>query len=111
MGNSENDLRIKKHPILGDYREGKRVKIVVNGKEISAYEGEPIAAALLAAGIHVFRRTRKRNDPRGPFCGIGLCTDCVMEVNGKPNVRTCVTPVEEGMTVKSQAWDGDAPDK
>lgn len=98
---------IKDHPILGKLEEKKIVKIKVDRRTIEAYEGEPIAAALLSAGIKVFRNTSKRNDPRGVYCAIGRCTDCVMIVNGIPNVRTCVTPVENGMKIKSQIGKGE----
>ena len=69
---------------------------------MEAYEGEPIAAALLAGGIRVFRHTHKKGEPRGVFCGIGRCTDCMMTVDGVPNVRTCVTPAREGMVIETQ---------
>jgi len=100
-------LRIKSHPILGDIPKRKLVKIEVDGRTIEAFEGEPIAAALLAAGIKVFRRTVKRREPRGLFCTIGQCTDCMMTVNGMPNVRTCITPVEEGMEISTQIGRGE----
>ncbi len=61
-----------------------------------------IAAALLAGGIRVHRYTTRRREPRGIYCGIGQCTDCVMVVNGVPNVRTCITQVEEGMVIQTQ---------
>lgn len=67
-----------------------------------ARKGEVIAAVLMANGIMVHRHTAKLHEPRGIYCGIGQCTDCVMTVNGKPNVRTCITPVEEGMVVETQ---------
>jgi len=95
-------LRILEHPILGKLENKKKVKIFFNGKELEAYEGEMIASALLANGIKVFRLTKKYKKPRGIFCGIGRCTDCVMVINGLPNVRTCVTQVEEGMKIKTQ---------
>ena len=95
-------MRIANHPILGALAEVELVKITVDGKELEARAGEPIAAALLAAGIKQFRKTTKNHEPRGIFCGIGQCTDCVMEVNGKANIRTCVTLVEEGMIVRTQ---------
>ena len=105
-----NDIRIYKHSILGDLEERKKVKIIFDGREIEALEGEPIAAALTAAGIKVFHRTPKKDEPRGYFCAIGVCSDCFMIVNGQPNVRTCVTPVEEGMKVETQigkvGWEG-----
>ena len=94
------DLRVRQHPILGDAPPARRVTIWVDGEPVEAVEGEPIAAALLAAGRHVFRHTPRRGEPRGVFCGIGRCTDCVMTVDGVPNVRTCVTPVKDGMIVE-----------
>jgi predicted molibdopterin-dependent oxidoreductase YjgC len=100
---AEHDMRIKQHPILDmDHEKRKRVCITVNGRKIEAYEGEPIASALAANGIKVFRRTPKLHRPRGMFCAIGRCTDCIMNVNGVPSIRTCITPVEEGMIIKEQ---------
>ncbi|MEA3356511.1 MAG: (2Fe-2S)-binding protein [Candidatus Bipolaricaulota bacterium] len=95
-------MRIKDHPILGVLPEARWVKIRVDDREITAIEGEPVAAAVSAAGIRVHRYTAKRGEPRGVFCGIGQCTDCMMRVNGVPNVRTCITPVVEGMVVETQ---------
>ncbi|MFT8889083.1 MAG: (2Fe-2S)-binding protein [Ethanoligenens sp.] len=95
-------MRIKEHPILGAPQKGKRITFTYDGKPMEGYEGEPIAAALRAAGVMVHRYTRKYGMPRGIFCAIGRCTDCVMVVNGQPNVRTCITPLEEGMTVETQ---------
>ena len=69
---------------------------------MGALEGEPIAAALINAGITAFRTTQKRHEPRGIFCAIGRCTDCMMVVDGQPNTRTCVTPVRDGMRVETQ---------
>ena len=100
-------MRILDHPILGKLEEKKRVRIEVDAKNIEAFEGEPIAAALVAAGIRTFRKTTKRGDPRGVYCAIGLCTDCVMIVDGMPNVRTCITPVKDGMKIKTQLGRGE----
>lgn len=96
------EYRVTDHPILGERAEQRVVTIYYQGSPISAYEGEPVAAALLAAGINAFRKTVHRHEPRGVFCAIGRCTDCMMIVNGQPNVRTCVTPVEDGMTLEPQ---------
>jgi predicted molibdopterin-dependent oxidoreductase YjgC len=74
---------------------------------MAGLEGEPIAAAIRAAGVMIHRYTKKRREPRGLYCAIGRCTDCVMIVNGRPNVRTCVTPLEEGMVVKTQRGPGE----
>lgn len=94
-------MRVDKHPVLGDRTVGRLVSITVDGSDIQAVEGEPIAAALLAQGMRVMRKTPRYGEPRGVFCGIGRCTDCIMTVDGIPNVRTCVTPVREGMVITS----------
>ena len=97
-----NNNRIIHHQILGNLPQCKWVKITVDGKRIKAREGETIAAALIAAGVKVFRYSVKREEPRSLFCAIGRCTDCVMIVNNRPNVRTCVTLVENGMKIETQ---------
>lgn len=95
-------LRVEEHCILDVSNKGELVDITVNGKIIKAHEGEPILAALLAAGIKVNRYTVKKHEPRGLFCGIGQCSDCSMIVDGQANVRTCITPVKAGMVVETQ---------
>lgn len=105
------DKRIIEHPILGTVQKGKKVTFFYNGTEVEGYEGEPIAAALKAAGVMVHRYTRKEHKPRGIFCAIGRCTDCVMIVDGRPNVRTCVTPLEQGMRVQTQYGVSDKPEE
>lgn len=100
--NQEHGMRVEHHPILGELQQTNVVEIEVDGQPIQALDGEPIASALLAAGVQVFRFTNKRHTARGIFCGIGRCTDCMMVVDGVPNVRTCVTPVRAGMKVETQ---------
>lgn len=95
-------MRIQEHPILKKFQKGKLVKFEFDGKALEAYEGEPIAVALKANGVMIHRYTSKNSEPRGVFCAIGRCTDCVMIVDGKPNVRTCVTLLKEGMKVETQ---------
>lgn len=94
--------RIKEHPILGEIEKGRLVTFHYNGRLMEGYEGEPIAVALKAADVMVHRYTKKLHKPRGIFCAIGRCTDCVMIVDGIPNVRTCVTPLDEGMVIQTQ---------
>lgn len=96
---------IQRHPIL-EIDERPVVHILVDGVAIEAREGDTVAGALTANGIRTFRHTAKYGAPRGIFCGIGQCTDCVMEVDGRPNVRTCMTRVQEGMVVNTQNGNG-----
>lgn len=95
-------MRIIHHPILGDIEDRKKIIINVDGKDIEAYEGETIASALIASGIKVFRHTKKLKEPRRIFCAVGRCTDCIMTVDGKPNIRTCITIVRDGMKIQTQ---------
>lgn len=95
------DLRVGEHPVLGDMSGGRRITIYFDGDPIPAYEGEPVAAALYAAGIRITRLSRYSGEPRGPFCMIGQCTECAMTVDGVPNVRTCLLPAREGMRIEA----------
>jgi predicted molibdopterin-dependent oxidoreductase YjgC len=94
-------MRIKKHPIL-EFKHGDKVSFTFQGDKMEGYSDEPIAAALVASGIKVLSYSRKLKRPRGFFCAIGKCSSCLMTVNGIPNVRTCVTKLEEGMVVTRQ---------
>jgi len=98
--------RITEHPIL-DFKKRKKIKFTLDGKELEGYEGEPIAAALVAAEVKVFSRSIKYNRTRGFFCANGKCSSCLMKVNRIPNVRTCITKLEEGMRVETQKGKGD----
>lgn len=100
-------LRVIKHPILGELNKKKKIRIYVDGKEMEANEGDMIASALLSNGKKVFRLTKKEKKPRGVFCAIGRCTDCIMIVDGTPNIRTCITPVKEGMKIDTQKGCGE----
>jgi len=93
--------RITEHPILGPLPEAEECSVMVDSQPIKARKGEPILAALIAAGIDTTRITEKFEKPRGLFCGIGLCTDCLVTVNGTPNIRSCITPVEDGMVIET----------
>jgi sarcosine oxidase subunit alpha len=76
-----------------------------DGRTILALAGQSIAAALYAAGVRVFTRSFKYHRPRGLFCVSGDCPNCLMQVDGRPNVRTCIEPVRQGQVVKHQnAW-------
>lgn len=98
--------RIEDHPILGKSEWGRKVSLLLDGEPIEAFEGEPIATALMAAGRRVLRYTNNRHEPRGIFCALGRCTDCMMTVDDQPNVRTCITPARDGMVVETQKGPG-----
>ena len=94
-------MRLTEHPLLR-FERGREVTIYFEGQPIKAYEGETIATALHAAGIRVLNYSANEKRPRGLFCVIGKCSSCLMVVNGIPNVRTCITLVEDGMRIEPQ---------
>lgn len=102
-----SETRIYEHPILGVPEKRRKVTFSFDGEPLEGYEGEPVAVALKAAGVMTHRYTGKKHEPRGIFCAIGRCTDCVMVVDGVPNTRTCITPLAEGMSIRTQ--DGVCP--
>jgi predicted molibdopterin-dependent oxidoreductase YjgC len=79
-----------------------QVRFTFDGEESWADEGQSVAAALLAAGRRVWRYTTERGRPRGLFCGMGVCFDCLVEVDGRPNRRACQTAVAQGLSVRTQ---------
>jgi len=81
---------------------GREIEIFVNAHPVRAFEGETIGAVLAAAGIRELRRTEQLQDPRGLYCCMGTCHGCLVTVNGQPNVRACVTPVQAGQQIKLQ---------
>ena len=83
------------------------MELVVDGAAVPAFEGESVAAALLAAGRRGLRVSPRLGEPRGVYCGIGLCFECVLVIDGQPGVRACQTPVRDGMLVGTALGAGD----
>ncbi len=73
-----------------------------DGRRVPAEPGQSVAAALWAEGIRSWRRTRNSNQPRGLFCGIGVCFDCLVVINGAPAQRACLVEVDDGDVVDPQ---------
>ena len=78
------------------------VALVVDGEPIGAREGDSVAAALLSAGLLAFRTTAVTGAPRGPFCMMGACFDCLLTIDGVANRQACMTPVRAGMRIERQ---------
>lgn len=76
------------------------VAVTINGAPVSLPAGSTVAAAVLVAGISSFRRS-VTGEPRGPLCGMGICFECRVTVNGVAHVRSCQTVVEAGMDVRT----------
>jgi len=82
--------------------DGERVTLRVDGRQVEARAGDSVAAALLAAGIARTRISTVLGSPRGPYCGIGACFDCLVTIDGVGNRRACMVTVAEGMDIETQ---------
>lgn len=91
--------RIREHPILGKAKFLEPVTFTFNGKPLRGFRGEPIAATLLAEGVRTLRRHEESGNARGFYCAIGHCMECRLIVQGQGIVRSCLTPLEQGMII------------
>ncbi|KLN53533.1 (2Fe-2S)-binding protein [Variovorax paradoxus] len=78
----------------------KSIVIHVEGREIQVREGQTLATALLGAGVVPFRKTSVSGAPRAPLCLMGVCFDCLVEVDGSQNLQSCLVEVKNGMRVR-----------
>jgi sarcosine oxidase subunit alpha len=78
----------------------ERVTLSVNGKPVSVPPGTLVAAAVAQAGVSSFH-TSVQHEPRGPLCGMGVCFECSVTINGQAYCRSCLTLCEEGMEVRT----------
>jgi sarcosine oxidase, subunit alpha len=97
----EKNTRIVHHPVLGDLPSRKKITFTFNQKVLEGFEGETIAASLLANGIRTLRYQEESGTPRGIYCNIGHCYECRVNVNGRDGVRSCLTAIQEGMKILS----------
>ena len=79
---------------------------LMDGRSIPYRDGQTVAAAMIANGILSWGVTRRDGRPRGLFCGIGICFDCLVIIDGVPNQRACLVPAERGMAVSTQEGSG-----
>jgi predicted molibdopterin-dependent oxidoreductase YjgC len=87
-------------------RRGAAITIVVDGAPVQAFEGESVATALLAAGWVAVRRTVRFDSPRGLFCAMGVCFECLVTIDGVGRVRSCMTTVRQGMAIDTHVDSG-----
>ena len=78
------------------------IEFTFDGENIDAITGQSVAAALLSADQRILRKTRFNNTERGVFCGIGVCFDCLVVIDGITNQRACLIEAKPGMKVQTQ---------
>lgn len=85
-----------------DHEMDHEFEITVDGVAVPVVPGQSVGAALYGAGIRSWRRTRREGRPRGLFCGIGVCFDCLVTVNGVPSLRACLTEARPGDRITTE---------
>lgn len=81
---------------------GAAVRFTYEGRDIDGRSGDSVAAALLSAGVTDLRATPVSGALRAPYCMMGVCFDCLIEIDGIGNRQACLTPIAEGMRVRRQ---------
>lgn len=82
--------------------DAKTVRIQFEDRMLRVRDGTSVAAALLLHGAGPFRTTPVKSTPRAPYCMMGVCFECLIEVDGKPSRQACLTVVRDGMMLKRQ---------
>ena len=89
-----------------DESPSQTVTVVINGRSVIVPQGETVAAAVLAENIGYTRTTAVKQQPRAPFCMMGVCFDCLMVIDGIPNQQACMMQVRDGMRIERQQGSG-----
>lgn len=92
------ETKIKRIPT----KRGKPIYVTVDGHAAEAYAGETVATVLLANGNIIFQQDENAHAPCCLFCGMGVCFNCLVTINGLPNIRACVTPITAGMEIETR---------
>jgi hypothetical protein len=79
----------------------QQITLTFDGRVLPAAVGDTVGAALTRAGVRAWRTTRRKGRPRGLFCGIGICYDCLLTVDDSPDQRACLVPAVDGMVLSS----------
>lgn len=82
---------------------GRAVTVHIAGQAVQARAGDSVAAAMLAAGLASCRSTPVTGAPRAPYCLMGVCFDCLVQIDGEANRQACLVPVRDGMVVQPQS--------
>jgi predicted molibdopterin-dependent oxidoreductase YjgC len=78
------------------------IEVEFDGRRLEVLGQRSVAAALLAAGVSRFRSTPVSGAPRAPYCMMGVCFECLLEIDGIPNRQACLATVQPGMKIRSQ---------
>jgi predicted molibdopterin-dependent oxidoreductase YjgC len=80
----------------------RTVTVIIEDQQTDVHEGLSVAAVLLVHGLDYTRTTAVTETPRAPYCMMGVCFDCLVEIDGIPNIQACMTIVRNGMNIRRQ---------
>lgn len=80
----------------------KAISVEIDGREVSCFEGDTVAAIVMLNGREPYRRSIMSGSARAPFCMMGICFECLIEIDGVPNQQGCLRNVVQGMVIKRQ---------
>lgn len=89
-------------PVMSEARSTRTVSLSFNDQTITVPAGISVAAALLMSGINRFRATPVSESPRAPYCMMGVCFECLVDIDDVPNRQSCLIEVADGMRIRSQ---------
>ena len=89
-------------PLLPPYRRGKSIEVTIDGRKALAYEGELVSTVLTAQGVSIFARKHATGRPSGVYCGMGVCYECLVTINGVGSQRACQTFAADGMSIETE---------
>lgn len=85
-----------------DPKPGAAVRFTWNGRTLTGRQGDSVASALLVAGVETTKISAVSGAARGPYCMMGVCFECLVEIDGVPNRQACLTPIADGMSVRTE---------
>lgn len=88
---------------ISDVKSGASLSFSFDGRAMTGRSGDTVAAALLANGVQACRQTPVSGAPRGPYCMMGVCFECLVVIDGVGNRQGCLVPLREGMRIETQA--------
>jgi len=84
---------------------GGNVAVTIDGRAVTALAGRSLAAVFVLQGVTALRRNPVTGEPRAPYCGMGVCFECEVTVDGVPGVRACITHIRDGMRIETEPAD------
>ena len=86
---------------LPTFQRGKRIDVIVNGQAVAAFMGELVSTVLQAEGNSIISHKTTTDRASGLYCGMGICYECLVTINGEKNLRACQTYVADQMQIQT----------